>query len=270
MCHPPEGRAARASVPPISDSAVRPLKVTLYTGVVFERDAVSRSFLWKLELMQRLRAGGFPIEVAGFAQASDAEDVDLRVIGDITGLLRDPFFNRADLHIFEYGMCYDLFNVLMLLDRPSLVIDHNTTPPALITDPVVKRACAKAEVERHNLFSASHVATDSEFSRNALLELGMDPDGVTVLHLPPTNSFVGRSEHTFTSTKHGDEVRLTYVGRPAKAKGLQELLCGLEVILGYRRTNISISRSPEASGSLTTKWSMASMMRPPCMGKRNN
>ena len=188
---------------------------------------MSRSFLWKLELMQRLRAGGFPIEVAGFAQASDAEDVDLRVIGDITGLLRDPFFNRADLHIFEYGMCYDLFNVLMLLDRPSLVIDHNTTPPALITDPVVKRACAKAEVERHNLFSASHVATDSEFSRNALLELGMDPDGVTVLHLPPTNSFVGRSEHTFTSTKHGDEVRLTYVGRLVKAKGLQELLAAL-------------------------------------------
>jgi glycosyltransferase involved in cell wall biosynthesis len=108
-----------------------------------------------------------------------------------------------------------------------VVVDHNTTPSELVTDPIVRKACEKARLERNNLFSASHVATDSEFSRDALLELGMEPDGVTVLHLPPANSFIGRGEHTFDSQKASPQVRITYVGRLVKAKGLTDLLSAI-------------------------------------------
>jgi len=210
--------------PGATDAPTKTLKVALYSGVVLERDAVSRSLLWKFDLFGRLRDAGFAIEVVAFAQASERDDPAVRVISDVTALVRDPFFKQADLHIFEYGMCYDLFNILMVLDRPSLVIDHNTTPPALIDDPVVKAACEKAELERNNLFLASHVATDSEFTRDALLALGMPADDVSVLHLPATNSFVGRQQHNFSANDQGDEIRLTYVGRLVRAKGLAELL----------------------------------------------
>jgi glycosyltransferase involved in cell wall biosynthesis len=77
------------------------------------------------------------------------------------------------------------------------------------------------------LFSASHVATDSEFSRDALLELGLPPDGVTVLHLPPANAFVGRRERTFHSPNASRRVHLAYVGRLVTAKGLTDLLSAL-------------------------------------------
>ncbi len=52
----------------------------------------------------------------------------------------------------------------------------------------------------------------------------MRTDDITVLHLPATNSFVGREQHDFSDGELGDEIRLTYVGRLVKAKGLAELL----------------------------------------------
>ena len=72
--------------------------------------------------------------------------------------MRDPSFNAADVHVFEYAMWYDLFDALLLVEHPSLVIDHNTTPPELVEDPVGKEACAKATLARHNLHLATRIA----------------------------------------------------------------------------------------------------------------
>ena len=203
------------------------LRVALYSGLIFERDAVSRSLLWKLRLFQRLKDEGYPIDVTVFTQATDFHDPEISVVPHVGALIRDARFDEADLHIFEYGMPYDLFNALFLTDRPTLVVDHNTTPIEMVRDPMSKLACSKAIAERHNLTRATWVAADSEFTRNELLDLDFDADRLSVLHLPPSNCSIGRSEHSFASPLRKDLVRALYVGRLVKSKGINELLSAM-------------------------------------------
>lgn len=206
----------------------RKIRVALYSGIVLNHDAVSNSLLLKLRLLQRLRANGYPIDVTAFTQATDFDDPDLRVVPHLGVLIRQPEFNDADLHVFEYAMWYELFNALLLLERPSLVVDHNTTPPDLVDDPIVKLACEKANRERQNMCLATRIATISEYSRRQLVEAGLDATKIDVLHLPPNNSSIARTRHDFSAPSRGNDVDLLFVGRFVKAKGTAELLSAMD------------------------------------------
>ncbi len=204
------------------------LKVAVYTGVAFERDAVSNSFVEKLRILTHLGEQGFPVEVTGFALASDCGHPAVRVVSGLSELMCRPEFAAADLHIFEFGMWYELINALFLVHGPSLVIDHNTTPPELIDDPTVKLACERSWLERHNLSLASHIATDGEFTRDELVRMGFDPGLISVLHLPPANAAPQRRRGHSAWVRHGAPVRLLYVGRFVRAKGIVDLLRAAE------------------------------------------
>ena len=214
--------------PPDTATAPR-LRVALYSGIVMKKDAVSNSLLLKLRLLQRLRDAGAPIEVTAFTQGSDYDDPDIRVVPGLRALLRDHHFRDSDVHVFEYGMWYELFNALVLIDQPTLVIDHNTTPPELIVDPEVQRACAKAMFERHNLHLATRIATVSEYTRDQLLELGFDGSRITVIHLPANNAGMRRPESIMAGGP-GGELRVLYVGRFVAAKGISELLATVRML----------------------------------------
>jgi glycosyltransferase involved in cell wall biosynthesis len=204
------------------------LRVVLYAGVVFQHDAVSNCLLRKLRLFQRLRDGGYPIDVTAFTQATDCDDPDLRVVPHVGALIRQPKFSDADVHVFDFGMWYQLFNALFVIERPSVVFDHNTTPPDLVDDPVVKLACEKANRERHNLHLASRIAAISEYTRGQLIEMGLDPAKIDVIHLPPNNAPVHARD--FLDRARGSVVHLLYVGRFVKAKGIEDLLNAMERI----------------------------------------
>ena len=157
----------------------QPLRVALSNGIVLERDAVSMSFLWKLRLLQRLRDEGLPFHVTGYTQSTEYDDPDIRIYRHVGTLVRDPSFNAADVHVFEFAMWYELFDALLLVDPPSLVIDHNTTPPELVDDPVVKEACARASLVRHNLHLANRIVTVGEFTRDQLVGMASRLTGST-------------------------------------------------------------------------------------------
>ncbi len=204
----------------------RPLRVALYSGIVLERDAVSMSFLWKLRLLQRLRDEGLPFRVTGYTQSTEYDDPDIRVHPHLGSLVRDPSFNAADVHVFEYAMWYDLFDALLLVEHPSLVIDHNTTPPELVEDPAGKEACAKAALTRHNLHLATRIATVGEFTRDQLVEMGLAADRIDVIHLPPVATAPG----PILSKRSGRRVNLLYVGRFVAAKGISDLFEAMEQV----------------------------------------
>jgi glycosyltransferase involved in cell wall biosynthesis len=203
----------------------RPLRVALYNGIVLERDAVSMSFLRKLRLLQRLRDEGLPFEITGFTQGSDFDDPDIRIHPHIGSLVRDPCFNAADVHVFEYAMWYDLFDALLLVGHPSLVIDHNTTPPELVDDPVVREACVKANLVRHNLHLATRIVTVGEYTRDQLVAMGLAGDLIDVIHLPPVSFSPGPRVPPGHSASRVD---LLYVGRFVAAKGIDDLLEAME------------------------------------------
>jgi len=191
---------------------------------------VSRSFLDKFNLLKRLERAGYPINVTGFTHASEFTHPDLVVTESTFDLLRCPRFAGADVHVFEFAMCYGLFDALMLVDAPTIVIDHNTTPPELVHSPAMRAACERACLMRNNLDLADHVATVGEFTREQLLSMGFNADRVSVLHLPPANVHIGKRRFVADGDHDDTPARLLYVGRLVRAKGLSELLTAAEVL----------------------------------------
>src|ERR1022692_4830386 len=122
-------------------------------------------------------------------------------------------------------MYYDLFDSLFVIppDRPSLVIEHNTTPPDLVDLPEVKAGCRAAMVQRHNLRLATQVACVSEFNLEMPRSVGVADERLSVLHLPPTYPGQLRPRR-FSEGGVARPVELLFVGRFVRAKGIRDLL----------------------------------------------
>ena len=203
--------------------------MALYSGIVVEHDAVSHSLGYKLDILRRLRDQGTLLELNVFTLASDQTAAEIQPVASVAALTAMEPFWAADVHIFEFGMYYDLFDAVFLIepDRPILVIEHNTTPPGLVDIPEVRIGCERSMVQRYNLIRARHVACVSEFNLEIARSVGVPEERLSVLHLPPAHASVGAGAPETGRNRVG-EVRLLFVGRFVRSKGVLDLLTLVE------------------------------------------
>lgn len=219
-----------------------PLKVALYSGIYVRHDAVSNSLHLKLEALRRLVALGAPIEITVVTHASDFPAPEIQIVPSVSRLVGSETFWSTDVHIFEFGMHYELFDSIFVIpaDRSTLVIEHNTTPPELVDLPQVRAGCQLALVQRHNLRLAQHVACVSEFNLTMARSVGVPEDRLSVLHLPPAHE-ARLGPRTFAGAGGGARpVRLLFVGRLVRAKGISDLLVMAERLWAEGRGQFTI------------------------------
>ncbi len=200
-----------------------PIRVSLYSGIYMRHDAVSDSLRHKLAILRRLVSMGAPLEVTVFTHASDDPGPELCPVASVSALQRLERFWSTDVHLFEFGMHYDLFDSVYVIpeERPIVVFDHNTTPPALVDLPEARAGCERALVQRHNLQRADRVVCVSEFTVELVRSVGVSQERISVLHLPPT---CARARRPSRARRPQDVVRLLFVGRFVRAKGVGDLL----------------------------------------------
>ena len=207
------------------------LRLALYSGLCIRHDAISDGLRLKLEAADRWRAAGYPITVSAFVHSTDYDDPRIREVDRVSTLLRASEFRAANVHVFEFGIYYPLFDAVFAVPSAASVIGiyHNVTPPELADDAATRAVLERSMVQRHNLSRADHVVTHSNYSREQLLALGFEPDRVSVIPLPPGGDLV--IEEPVDPTRSG-VVELLYVGRFVRSKGVLDLLAAAESLVG--------------------------------------
>jgi len=224
--------ATSESAEPMTDPGPD-LRIALYSGIFVHHDAVSNSLQSKLDILESLDARGARIDLNVFTQASDYRAPYIRGVPTVAELLRQEAFWSTDVHIFEFGMSYELFDSVFVIppDRPIMVVEHNTTPPELVDDPAVKLGCEAALLQRHNISKAYRVACVSEFNLDLDRSIGVAEDRLRVLHLPPAHRLSPADRKGFGDTQ--GPVRLLYLGRLVRAKGVGDLLKAVSSLWGH-------------------------------------
>jgi glycosyltransferase involved in cell wall biosynthesis len=224
--------------PPTPDPVTR-LRVALYSGAFVRYDAISNSLGLKLDLLDRWRAAGEAIDVTAFVCGTDSDDPRVVVCPTVSELVRQPGFHDADVHLFEFGIYYPLFDAVFLLPPERMgVVFHNITPPELVDEsarPLIERSFSQLQ----NATRAGAIACDSEYNRDVLVGLGFDPARLSVLHLPAQVS-VGPGAHEAAGDP-SRPVELLCVGRLVRPKGVYDVLDAVERLVNSGLTGFRVT-----------------------------
>jgi len=223
-----------------------PLRLALYAGVCVRHDAISNSLRLKLDVVDQWRAEGRNIAAAAFVHVSDVGDPRIYDVASVAELFSIPAFCAADLHIFEFGIYYPLFDAVFALpsDARIAAVYHNVTPPHLADDHTTRQVLERSLLQRYNLMRADCVAANSEYSREELIALGFDPGRVSVMPLPAAHRPV-----PLARDRASGPVELLFVGRFVRAKGVLDLLQAMRRLgqLGHRGLRLTLAGNPGLS-----------------------
>jgi len=218
--------------------------VALYSGLYVVNDAISASARYKLEILLRLRAAGIPVEPVVFTHGTNQPGAHVRAVPTTAELIRLPEFQRARIHIYEFGIYYELFNSIFLLPDSThrIAVYHNITPARLVNSQEALTAIERSLVQKHNLFLADRIACDSEYNRRDLLEFGIAPERLSVLHIPATLPLPSPEQRQQLRRYGvgGRRVRFLCVGRLVRSKGPGDLLCAVADLLRSGFPNVEV------------------------------
>jgi glycosyltransferase involved in cell wall biosynthesis len=192
------------------------MRVALVNGVCVQHDAISAAVM--VERDRFLDSGH---EVRVFTHGTDLlSPPDVEVLADPWRLVRDPWYQSADLVVLHFGITYALFDSLVVGHPRAarVVVFHNVTPPESLRGR--SRRLAERSLEQLVLAGrADAVWADSEENARVLLEhADVDPERLSVMPLcVPGFSPVDRAG------RDGPPVFAT-VGRFVPSKGLLDLV----------------------------------------------
>ena len=215
------------------------MRVSLYNVNVVPADATGNTLLAKLAA---LRAAGVPTRV--FTHASDVVDESIDVVTEIDQVRRNAFFRKTDVHVFEFGWTYKLFDLLREIKPPArtIVSFHGITPRALMP-PHAVAGIEQTTTQLSNARVADIVLAASRYGRDFLVEHGINPGRVRLLPLPI------RLPHVRRQPTNPARTALLFVGRLVPSKGALDLLQSLAILRdeGLVRWGLSIVTNPAAA-----------------------
>lgn len=198
------------------------LRVAFYSAYYVTGDATSQSLALKVRALEQKWQDRVDIKI--YCKGSNINDSRVRVLS-LPELLGEEYFQQADLHIYEFGWYYELFNSILLCPARSkkIVYYHGITPEKLSRNQLEARLSI---MQKANLLKADLVLHASSYSGSDLNAYGLPEESIRMLPLPvmcvPKNPVVKKDEGV---------IRLLWVGRFVPYKGVLDLLDALTIIV---------------------------------------
>ena len=214
------------------------IRISFVSGVCLLPDAISYSLVCKIQALRLLYGAGFEYRV--FSYASNLQDRNVLIVSGMTELVMHPFFLASDLVCYEFGIYYNLFDSIYLLPAriKRLAIYHNITPENLMDSEDRKAAVRRGLQQRANLFFCDHVAADSAYNREDLIQYGLPPSKVDVLNLPVDEAYCPAPSFMPPVTPY---VEVLFVGRFVPAKGVLDLVEAVTRLVSRKDCKLRLS-----------------------------
>ncbi len=169
--------------------------------------------------VQALRDTGL-YDVSVFTPHSDFPELRAHRIETAAALSAHRGFRAADLVIYHFGIFSPLFEEMARSESGAqrIIAFHNVTPPELVGPdqrPVVEQSLRQMEAVR----SVDRLWAESPTSVDTLVAHGASPAAIDMI--PPA---VNRPPPARLASKRAPPVRLLFVGRLVKAKGVLDLI----------------------------------------------
>ena len=216
---------------------VESLVVSLVVGCVVERDAISNICRQQMDAIANwARARGIPLQIRLYALHTDVSDSRIFRVPNVLSLVADDHFQRSDVVLFHFGIYYELFDAIQLAPRTArtAVYYHGITPPFLFPDDEKQRTIQHQSYRQAvNLRAADLVFATSSFLIDDLrANLGIPYE--RMIRVPPCASFAPDDRALAPDADADMALRLIYVGRFMRQKGLHDLL---EAVRQHRAAN---------------------------------
>jgi glycosyltransferase involved in cell wall biosynthesis len=219
----------------------RPLRAALHSGLYLAHDAISDSMRHKVDVLDSLSSAASPIELTIFTHATDYPDDRIAIVPSVADVVHSRAFWEADIHLYEFGIYYPLFDSIFLVpdDRLKIAFYHNVTPVDLVDDVLGKAAVSRSLVQKHNLFRFDKIACDSKFNQDDLLSFGIPSGSVSVLHLPP--ACLAEPQPLIRERSELAPVELLYIGRFVRSKGVLDLVAAIASVRRHGCTDFRLT-----------------------------
>ena len=211
----------------MTDFPTRGVKVSFVIGVIVRHDAISNICLQQVEALTRhARRHRYPLSLKIYTTSSQEPDPRIAAVGDLAAIAADPHILESDVVIYHFGIYTPLFDSIHFAGPATrkLVYYHGITSPMLVHEdqrPVLSRSYQQAV----NLHVADRVLVTSKFLMRELGRMGVA--ATKLVQTPPAISFALPAAPPTPRPLGHDGMRLLYVGRFVRAKGLLDLLRGI-------------------------------------------
>jgi glycosyltransferase involved in cell wall biosynthesis len=211
--------------------AARPLTVSLITGVIIPRDAISNVCREQLEALARygrLRRRRLDLKV--YALRCDMPDSRIVTVSEAAAVAADPHFQTSDLILYHFGIYYPLFDSILLAPRTArtVVTFYGITHPGLLGEGV-RDSLYRSFQQAVNLHAADRILITSQFLAQELERMRVPAERITPILLPASFERLPDPDRRQPPT---DELRLMYVGRFVSAKGIMDLVKAVHAFRG--------------------------------------